>query len=455
MAEIGTTYYFVILLWLAAFLVLLAQAWRGRAPVVGLGITYWLSLAAIHFLSGLIQLLPWHKSPERMETIAGFLLTGYCMAGLLIGNVVLAPLLFAWLPSGRRLASDLPPSRELAIQYLVLGLIVNFVLAGILHFVPSLAAVLSGGLAMATAGLCLWWWHSWRTGQSRQMWLMAGTSLIMPVSTVVIEGFLGHGLSVLISIGGFIGVFFKPRITLVLVAIGAGLVGLSLFPAYMKARIEIRRAISGGETLQQRFQVTYSSLEEHWGWFDSHEKSQLDAIEERLNQNVLLGLASHNLQNGNARFANGETLSDAFLALIPRIFWPNKPKWAGSGDLVSRFTGMRFAAGTSVGIGHVMELYVNFGETALLVGYIVIGIVLRLLDLTAGIYLTTGAANRFVFWFVIGQSLLAVGGNFAEMAGGLAGYAVLCAVINRFLANQRREMETPPQFMACIDTSDR
>ncbi len=46
---------------------------------------------------------------------------------------------------------------------------------------------------------------------------------------------------------------------------------------------------------------------------------------------------------------------------IPRALWPNKPVVGGSGDLVSTYTGIRFADGTSVGIGQVLESFVNFG----------------------------------------------------------------------------------------------
>src|SRR5438132_13944287 len=83
MIEFDAAYYLAILLWVAAVILLLGQAWRGRIPVVGLSLAYWCSLGSIHLLGGLIQLLPWHVSPDRSDTIALFRLTGYARAVLL------------------------------------------------------------------------------------------------------------------------------------------------------------------------------------------------------------------------------------------------------------------------------------------------------------------------------------------------------------------------------------
>jgi hypothetical protein len=85
-----------------------------------------------------------------------------------------------------------------------------------------------------------------------------------------------------------------------------------------------------------------------------------------------------------------------------------------------------------------MEFYVNFGQPGLLLGYTVLGTLLRLLDFIAGRNLYVGATEKFVFWFVAAQSFLFVGGNFAEMTGAAAGYAVLCTVVNRLLPSGRR-----------------
>jgi hypothetical protein len=111
MAEFGFEYFIAVALWAASLVLLLAQAWRGWAAVVGLSLSYWCNLAMIHLLGGLIQLLPWHVSQERSDTIAGFCLTGYALAGLIIGSVLIAPWLFGQLQQRRRPRESLPIRR--------------------------------------------------------------------------------------------------------------------------------------------------------------------------------------------------------------------------------------------------------------------------------------------------------------------------------------------------------
>src|SRR4051812_46235184 len=95
-----------------------------------------------------------------------------------------------------------------------------------------------------------------------------------------------------------------------------------------------------------------------------------------MNQDFLIGLAMENLEAGRVPFANGRTIADAVLGLVPRAIWPDKPIAAGSGDLVSVYTGLNFPEWTSVGIGQVMECYVNFGTPGLVFGFILIGALL-------------------------------------------------------------------------------
>src|SRR5438477_7858103 len=140
MIEFDAGYYLAILLWLAALMLLLGQAWRGRIPVVGLSLAYWCSLGSIHLLGGLIQLLPWHVSPDRSDTIAGFRLTGYALAGLLIGNLLIDRRLFTRLPQVSKPVRVGSPLRELAINYVAIGLGVYFIVAELLAFFPSSSA---------------------------------------------------------------------------------------------------------------------------------------------------------------------------------------------------------------------------------------------------------------------------------------------------------------------------
>jgi hypothetical protein len=121
---------------------------------------------------------------------------------------------------------------------------------------------------------------------------------------------------------------------------------------------------------------------------------------------------------------------------------------AGSGDLVSQYTGLRFPEGTSVGIGHVMESYVNFGTTGVAVGLFFIGVFLAVVDRMAAVRLQAGDAQSFFQWYLPGLSLLLLGGSFIEMtssgAAGLVMAFVLNRLIDRFLVPANGWLPEPP-----------
>ena len=146
----------------------------------------------------------------------------------------------------------------------------------------------------------------------------------------------------------------------------------------------------------------------------------MESIDGRLNQNGLVGAAVVNL-SANQDYANGETLWMAVLAMIPRALWPDKPISAGSGDLVTRFTGITFGEGTSVGIGSVMELYANFGTRGEFWGFVILGLIVGLADVRAADYLHAGQWHQFAVWFATGLALLQVGGSLVEVTSSALG----------------------------------
>src|SRR5262249_39842061 len=128
---------------------------------------------------------------------------------------------------------------------------------------------------------------------------------------------------------------------------------------------------------------------------DFHNPRHLRSIDGRLNQNYLLGRAMETLERGGQRYAGGATLYEAMLALVPRMIWSEKPVRAGSPDIVSRYTRIKFAAGTSVGVGQVMEFYINFGTAGVIAGFFLIGVLLTILDSIAAIRLRVGDWQGF------------------------------------------------------------
>jgi hypothetical protein len=295
-------------------------------------------------------------------------------------------------------------------------------------------AIISGGMALAVTGFVLLWWDYWKQGEKTKSWRVLAWALAIPVLYLGLQGFLGFGVSALLTIAGVVVVYYQPRRTVVLGGLACLFFGLSLYPTYMKVRTEIRRAVWGGAGFEERFDKL-TLLGDNWEWFDTENQSHLRSIEQRLNQNWLVGLAVKRTAEGKVAYANGETIVNSLLALVPRVVWPDKPQYAGSGGLVTRFTGVRFARGTSVGIGHVMELYVNYGNTGVFIGYIIFGLFLGCVDLVCGRLLAAGDWWRFAPWFVAGMALLQVGGNFAEMTASAAGSLILSLLVTQVLVS--------------------
>jgi len=124
--------------------------------------------------------------------------------------------------------------------------------------------------------------------------------------------------------------------------------------------------------------------------------------------------------------------------MIPRIIWPGKTVFAGSGDWVSRFTGITFAEGTSVGIGQVLEFYGNFGRKGVLIGFFIFGFLLGALDIGAAARLAASDWHGFAFFFVVGVALLNAGGSLVEISATLVASIILMNITNTFLAGYQK-----------------
>ena len=149
------------------------------------------------------------------------------------------------------------------------------------------------------------------------------------------------------------------------------------------------------------------------------------ALDERLNQNYLVGVGVMRHREGAAELLYGATVP--VWAFIPRAIWPDKPSVGGGGDLVSQFTGIIFAEGTSVGAGQVLEFYMNFGMAGVLAGFAVLGFILMRLDQGVMRALAMGNIHGMVQRALPGLALLQPLGSLLEM---------LVAVVSAIIVSQ-------------------
>jgi len=415
-----------LLLWIAAAVLLLWQSWRQRGS--GLILAYCFQLFALYFLGGLIHTLPWSDLPQTEFARLGIQKAAFAMVAFAAGSFVAAKIA-ARLQSKERAVSEANPS--LPRQYIIYGIAFYFVISPTIGRLPGLNAVGAVGAELVVVGLSLNCWLAWSRGGMKPWLAKVAPAFLLPIVTIVVQGFANYGVMALSTVIAFSAQFFRPRWVLLATGVIAGWVGLSGYAAYMQNRSVIRATVWGGAPMAERLDVlgqAFSGAE----WFDFRNPDHLAFVDSRLNQVSLVGSAVVNLSNTGG-YAHGGTLLDAVIAMIPRLIWPSKPVTAGSGDLVSQFTGQEFASGTSVGVGPLLELYGNFGDAGVWIGFVILGAMIQLIDSMAGWYLSVGNWYSFATWFLVGIAWLNVSGSFVECTAAAAASILVARILNSTL----------------------
>lgn len=411
----------LVLLWLIGACCYFFVYTRLTQGSCGLTLAYLLGLFVNHWFGAAIYLMPAHTGGNQAATASGFLEASIGLAGFFVGSLALSGINPR--PGGGA------PTGVAPWAYVAWGLIAYFLLLPFTRYVPSSAAVLSSGLYFVAAGLTLGSWLAWRA-ESRPLllrWVLGAA--VLPVLTVLVGGFLGAGAAVLATLAVSIASFYRPRWHVVVGAFFLSYLGLSIFVTYLGTRSDIRGAVWGGERLPVRLSVLGQAFAS-FRPFDPTDPDKLTLIDIRMNQNYLVGAAVEYLAAGGTSFAGGATIRDAVLAIVPRAVWPDKPFAAGSGDLVSDYTGIGFAEATSVGIGTVLEMYINFGSLGVFVGFAGLGALVTFFDFLAAGRLRLDDDAGFVRWYVPGLALQQVGGSLVEVTAGVGGAFVAVFLVD-------------------------
>jgi hypothetical protein len=427
--------------WIIAGLVMIYSQWKTQLGTVGLGTMYLLNLALNHFLGGVIYLLPWYSTPIAHDVELGFEATTYALLSFTLGNAILTPLIVRITGWPHIRVTDQNNDPVLAKIYLGIAFISYFVLIPVLGQLPTISAVLSAGWTFLVVGIGLLIWHAYQQQNWRQFLYLLALLPLLPFLTVITQGFIGYGTVAILIVVTFVATFYQPRWHVAIAAVLGVYLGLSVFVTYMRDRTDIRDTVWRGATISSRFDrlaATFSQFE----LIDFNNQNHLMLIDLRLNQNYLVGAAVEHLSNGRGTFANGETILNSILALVPRAIWPDKPFRAGSEGLVAEYTGLRFAEGTSVGLGQVMEFYINFGYPGIVGGFIFLGVLIGLVDKGAAARLKENDWRRFTIYFLPGLGLLQAGGSLGEMTTTAGSALVTSVVVNRILLWKLQKQST-------------
>jgi hypothetical protein len=424
-----------VLVWALTATLLVIVLLHRRSPGAGLMLGYLTNLGMNHFVAGAIYLLPFYRNFDPDTVALGFQQSTFAVVGLAFGSLILAPGLKL---IGRDVATRSPTlfDPRVSLMFILLGITCLIGLRPLVGRVPTITAFVSQGWGLLMIGVGLAAWHAWQTRQLLAFAFWVAAAACLPLVTIVTVGFIGFGTAAALAIMAFVANFTRPGWKGVAVALVFVYLGLSVYVTYMRDRIEIRDVVWTGGTLSERIermQETFGDFE----WFQLSDPDHLERIDLRLNQNILVGQAAIYLDTGLVDYARGKTLLDGLLALIPRAIWPTKPVSAGSGDVVSDYTGFEFAEGTSVGVGNVMEAYISFGTLGVIVAFIILGAAVAVVDARAGRSLNRGDWRGFVRWYLPGLSLLQVGGSFVELTASLAVGIATAYFVSR-LATERR-----------------
>jgi hypothetical protein len=422
----------LLLAWVGCLVWIAVLRWRRSVGGSGLVFAYLLSLWLSHWLGGSIYLFSWYNFQDWRLVQTGLQQSLYAVAAFALGSTVIAPFLLGLrpFPEGRR--GSVAPDPALAKIYIATGALAYTALLTSLGRLPTVTSLIAAAQQLLVVGLCLACWHAWCRRRGGELATLLLVTALLPFATIVLTGFLGYGAVAAMVVYVFVSGFVRPRWKVVAGCVVVTYVGLSFYVSYMRDRGEIREVVWGGRPLDERVEQVVATVREI-EWFDPGSEAHLFQIDHRLNQNGLLGLAVERLARGDTEYAYGQTVIDSVLALVPRAVWPDKPVFAGSGDLVSRYTGVRFAEGTSVGIGQVMELYVNFATTGIVVGFLLLGTVITILDQRARECLDRGDWKAFALWYLPGVAMLQTGGALAEVTAAAAASIVATLAVNRFL----------------------
>lgn len=429
--SVGTS----LLVWLLCTGVLIWSQWRDRVPRVGLTIAYMMNFALNHFFGAAVNLLPWFEGPDLQFVELGFPLSTLAFAMFTLASVLLWPVASRYLRGWWASFPARVPDPRLPKTYIITGLLFYGFVSPALVRIPSVRAFAGAGWSLMIVGLCLATWKAWNS-RSRHIirWLVA--ALLFPVFTVVKQGFMSFGTAAVIVVFSFVATFYRPRWKVAVASVLCIYLGLSLYVTYIRDREDIRDVVWSGEsTTSKQFESVWKTVTA-FELFDINSADHLHRVDARLNQNILVGISMDYIAQGNIAFAKGETLWYALIAMVPRILWPDKPVQAGSMGIVGLYTGIEFNEETSVGLGQVLEFYINYGTASVVIGFLVLGLVINFFDETAGRALYRGDWQRCILWYMPGLGLLQAGGSLVEVTSTTLSSFLFCWFVNRFVLSK-------------------
>jgi hypothetical protein len=401
-----------------------------------LTLAYFLALSLGHVPGLLAYLDPDVLGNDAVTTKTGFELTLIGMTAFIVG-VMAARIL----PQRSTSVKAYQQNQILSLvgwRMIAIGVACSFGVSAITALVPSLTAITSVLGSLLILGLWVQLAVAATTNNRWRTLLILAILPLLPLSTLVTGGFIGFGTVWALSVVSFLFVIARRRRWFYLAAPPVVFLGLSLFVTYAQQRDDIRDVIWFQNADIMRRLDRVSALVTDFEFLDLSNASHLLWLDMRLNQNYLVGAGVMRHRQGEAELLYGATLP--YWALIPRAIWPDKPGVGGGGEVVSQFTGITFAEGTSIGAGQVLEFYINFGVPGVLCGFVALGFILMRLDQRTMRALAMSNSSELVRFALPGLALLQPLGNLLEIVVGVASAIIVSRLLiySRLLSPTQR-----------------
>jgi hypothetical protein len=291
------------------------------------------------------------------------------------------------------------------------GWIFTYALGWIVR-IPTIGAVVRIGGAIWMLGVMLGLRTAINHRKAVAAVFWACALAVYPIVMLLLGGFLSYGSSAVIIVIAALAISVRNRFIVTAGILVTAVISFNGFLNYFQHRAEMRDAVWGGAPMQDRVSVVTEMIRE-FQWFDRTNEDQLNALDRRLNQNYFVGLAAARINAREVNYLYGRSIKEGFLALVPRILWPDKPVYGGSPEIVVQMTGLDLNTNTSWGVGNVMEFEINFGVAGVIGGFLILGWCFGWLDRRAA---ETEAEGRL--GEVPGVAMMQPGGSVVEVVGG-------------------------------------
>lgn len=412
---------FYSFIWLGLLILTLAGTSRPLHSSVGLPFAFIMSYTVAH--CGAVLYLLNYYDPEvsaylvqvgftRENVALGLEASCLAMTSAVVGGLIAG----AWILGGERgVEADRPtPSSLRSGSLILLGLSLTVLVASVAlgrmgEYLPDLQAIVMTLRNFFVPGACgLILYHYVVRGQRRPLVIALATMVVTPALLLVTTAILADSVTMAIIIASFLFSLPTPRantfvrnLTILVALLVCGFV-FSIF--YMSARGPLRGVVWQGGSVQSATESIAASGEGFRAGL-SLTSDALVLIDSRMDQNAFVGMSIKYLKEHPTLYADGATIGNALVGWVPRLFWPNKPTRGGSAFL-AQYTGRYYGEGTTMGTGPIFELFVNFGYMGIIFGFLVLGMLVRLIDVAAYRALHSGDLARFAQYMCVGMAFM-------------------------------------------------